>query len=259
MSLTQRLRARQRRRIRERRNPAGRLGLIVSILLSLAVALVVIPLALVYIGLLRNLPSLETFPQFLEPPNGWLLQPTRLYDQTGQHILLSLENPAAAGRKYLSVDDSDVAESRPDHFSPLLVKATIAVTDPTFWENPGYSLKGWQQGTHPTIAQRLVSDLLLWDETPGWRRNLRERFLASQVTAHYGRQKVLEWYLNSARYGRWIYGAEAAARVYFGKSAADLNLAEAAMLAAVAEAPRSTRSMLPRPHLNSSARCSRPC
>jgi membrane peptidoglycan carboxypeptidase len=242
MSLTQRLHARQRRRSRERRNPAGRLGLIVSILLSLIVALVVIPLALVYIGLLRNLPSLETFPQYLEPPNGWLLQPTRLYDQTGQHILLSLENPAAAGRKYLSVDnisveDRQVAESRPDHFSPLLVKATIAVADPTFWANPGYSLKGWQQGTHPTIAQRLVSDLLLWDETPGWRRNLRERFLASQVTAHYGRQKVLEWYLNSARYGRWIYGAEAAARVYFGKSAAALNLAEAAMLAAVAEAP----------------------
>jgi len=242
ISLTQRLRTRQRRRIRERRNPAGRLGLLASILLSLAATVIVIPLALVYIGLLRNLPSLETFPQYLEPPNGWLLQPTRLYDQTGQHILLSLENPAAAGRKYLSIDDisvegREVAESRPDHFSPLLVKATIAVADPTFWKNPGYSLKGWQQGTHPTIAQRLVADLLLWNETPGWRRNLRERFLASQITAHYGRQQVLEWYLNSARYGRWIYGADAAARVYFGKSAAALNLAEAAMLAAVAEAP----------------------
>ena len=53
-----------------------------------------------------------------------------------------------------------------------------------------------------------------------------------------GRQKVLEWYFNSARYGRWIYGAETQLHsVYFGKSAADLNLAEAAMLAAVAEAP----------------------
>ena len=48
---------------------------------------------------------------------------------------------------------------------------------------------------------------------------------------------MLEWYLNSTRYGRWIYGADAAAHVYFGKSATDLNLAEAAMLAAVAEAP----------------------
>jgi len=62
--------------------PCGRLGLIISILLSLAAALVIIPLALVYIGLLRDLPSLETLPQYLDPPNGWLLQPTRLYDQT---------------------------------------------------------------------------------------------------------------------------------------------------------------------------------
>ena len=206
LSIMQRLGARQRRRIRERRNPAGRIGLIVSILLSLIVTVVVLPLALVYIDLLRSLPSLESLPQLIEPPDGWLLQPTRLYDHTGQRILLSLENPAAAGRKYLSVD-----QSRSDHFSPMLIQATIAVADPTFWENPGYSLKGWQQGTHPTIAQRMVADLLLWDETPGWRRNVRERFLASQITAHYGRQKVLEWYLNSARYGRWIYGADAAA------------------------------------------------
>jgi membrane peptidoglycan carboxypeptidase len=232
MTLPQRLHARQRRRTRERRNPAGRLGLVAGLLLSLAATLVVLPLALAYIGVLRGLPSLQALPQYLEPPNGWLLQPTRLYDQTGQHVLLSLENPAAAGRKYLFVD-----EANPDHFSPLLIQATIAVTDPTFWHNPGYTLEGWQQGTHPTIAQRLVSDLLLWNESPGWRRNLRERFLASQITSHYGRQKVLEWYLNSARYGRWIYGADAAARVYFGKSAADLNLAEATMLAAVAEAP----------------------
>jgi membrane peptidoglycan carboxypeptidase len=232
IALIQRLRARQRRSARARKNPAGRIGLVVSILLSLFLALVVIPVALVYIGLLQDLPSLEAFHQYLEPPDGWLLEPTRLYDRTGQHILLSLENPAAAGRKYLTVD-----ESNPDHFSPLLIEATLAVTDPTFLENPGYSLKGWRQGTHPTLAQRLVSDLLLWDETPGWRRNLRERLLASQITSHFGRQKVLEWYLNSARYGRWIYGADAAARVYFGKSAVDLNLAEAAMLAAVAEAP----------------------
>ncbi len=232
ITLPQRLRARHGRLIRQHRNPAGRLGLVTGILLSLAVALVVIPLALVYAGVLRNLPSLEAIPQLLDPPNGWLLTPTRLYDRTGQHLLLSLENPAANGHKYLSVD-----ASQPNHFSAQLIQATIAVTDPTFWDNPGYSLKGWQQGTHPTIAQRLVSDLLLWNEAPGWRRNLRERFLASQITTHFGRQKVLEWYLNSTRYGRWLYGADAAARVYFGKSAADLNLAEAAMLAAVAEAP----------------------
>ena len=161
-SLTQRLRLRQRRLERQRRNPAGRIGLVLSVLISLAFVLVVIPLAAVYIGLLRGLPSLDAIPQLLEPPDGWLLTPTRLYDRTGQHLLLSLENPAAAGRRYLTVD-----ESRPDHFSPSLIKATIAVTDPSFWDNPGYTLAGWQQGTHTTIAQRLVVNLLLWDESPG--------------------------------------------------------------------------------------------
>lgn len=230
--LTQLLSARQRRRVLRRRNPLGRAGLLISILLSLAFVLVVIPMGLVYIELLHALPSLEMLPQLLDPPNGWLLQPTRIFDRSGEHVLLSLENSAAVERQYLSVE-----ESQPEHFSSSLINATLAVADPTFWENPGYSLEGWQQGTHPTIAQKLVVDLLLWDEAPGWQRNLRERFLASQITTHYGRQKVLEWYLNSVRYGRWIYGTDAAAWVYFGKSAASVNLAEAAMLAAVAEAP----------------------
>jgi hypothetical protein len=48
---------------------------------------------------------------------------------------------------------------------------------------------------------------------------------------------VLEWYLNSADYGRHAYGADAAARLYFGKSATRLNLAEAALLAAVSQSP----------------------
>ncbi len=61
--------------------------------------------------------------------------------------------------------------------------------------------------------------------------------LAAQVTASYGSRQVLEWYLNSADYGHYAYGAEAAAQLYFGKSVTQLDLSEAALLAAVSQAP----------------------
>jgi membrane peptidoglycan carboxypeptidase len=79
--------------------------------------------------------------------------------------------------------------------------------------------------------------MLLKDEPPGLRRELRQRLLATRLTARFGREKILEWYLNSANYGRLAYGAEAASRLYFAKPAAQLSLAEAAMLAGVAEEP----------------------
>src|SRR6185503_7013034 len=82
-----------------------------------------------------------------------------------------------------------------------------------------------------------VSDLLLFDEPASLRRALRERILAAQITAQYGRTQILEWYLNSANFGRYALGAEAAAQLYFGKSAAQLTTAESAILAAVSDSP----------------------
>jgi membrane peptidoglycan carboxypeptidase len=217
---------------RQQRNLWGRVALLISGLVSLLIAGAGIAAGYLYTDLVNNLPSLQTLPVLLDPPNGWLLQPTRLYDRSGKQLIASLEHPAARDRQYVFVDPS-----HPDHFSPAIITATLATADATFWSNPGYSLSGLGQGSHPTLAQRLAADLLLWNEAPGWRRDLRERYLAAQITAQFGREKVLEWFLNSAQYGPRIYGADAAARVYFGKAAVDLSLAEAALLAAVAEAP----------------------
>ena len=93
------------------------------------------------------------------------------------------------------------------------------------------------RAAHPTLAQRLISELVLDAEPPSTKRNIRERLLAAQVTAKYGREKVLEWYINTAQYGDLIFGADAAARAYFNKPATLLSLAEAAMLTAISEAP----------------------
>ncbi len=126
---------------------------------------------------------------------------------------------------------------RKTNLPETVVNATLAASDPHFWQHSGFSLQGLSSGEQSTLAQRLVSDLLLEDEPPSLRRALRERLLAAQLTRRFGREKVLEWYLNSANYGRLAYGVDAAARVYFDKPAAELDLAEAAMLAGVANDP----------------------
>lgn len=232
-TVSQLISLRQRRAQLARRNPLGRLGLLLSAIISIFLTLVTVASAFVYIDISQDLPSLSTLPSLIEPPGGLLLQPSRLVDRSGEHILLTLENPAAAGKEYLYLSPE---EDRPV-FASALISATLATTDPDFWEHPGYSLEGITTGSHPTLAQRLITDLVLWEEPPGIRRALRERLLAAQATSAYGREKILEWYLNTANYGAQAYGADAAARVYFGKSAADLDLAEAALLAGLAQAP----------------------
>ena len=233
-SITHITRMRQRRWSAERRNPGGITGLGCAGAFSLLVAVGGILIALGFASLTQDLPPVEALPALIEPPGGALLQPTRLYDQSGEHLVLVLENPASAGRAYRCAPPSATGETC---FAQNLVDATLAAADPDFWFHPGFSLWGIRSGDHPTLAQRLVSDLLLQDEPVSLRRSLRERLLAAQITARFGRQKILEWYLNSVYYGRLAYGADAAARLYLGKSAADLDLAESALLAPLANAP----------------------
>jgi membrane peptidoglycan carboxypeptidase len=229
------VRLRRNRRDIAHRSAEGRLlqaGFGFGFVLSVVAAVLFLSLVLLYADLVRGLPSIAALPLMLDPQNGLLLQPTRLYDRTGQHLLATLA-PDEAARQYLPLDSQASL-----HLPQSLVDATIALADPNFWDQPGYVFEGWNKpDSHPTIAQQLVTDLLLWDEPPSTRRAIRERILAAQITARYGRQQVLEWYLNSANYGHYAYGADAAARLYFGKSAAELDLSESALLAAVSQAP----------------------
>ncbi len=231
-SLSHTLRMRQRQTAR--RNSGGKFGFGCSLLASGIILLLSLLAVIAYTEATRALPSVEALPALLEPPDGRYLQPTRLYDRSGQHLILVLEHPAAADRRYLEIAPADQDGAQP--YEPL-VSATLAAADPYFWRHPGVSIPGLAMGERATLAQRLAVDILLQDEAPGLRRSLRTRLLAIQITARFGREKVLEWYLNSAYYGRLAYGADAAALVYFGKSAADLSLAEAAVLAAAGESP----------------------
>jgi membrane peptidoglycan carboxypeptidase len=181
---------------------------------------------------MHDLPSIDLLPQLLNPPDGLLLQPTRIYDRTGKTILFTFA-PNDTARRYIPV-----SEANPQHLPKSLSDAVLTLSDPSFWTQPGYTLAGLTHpDVHPTIAQKLVFDLLLFNEPPSFRRALRERLLAAQITARYGRTQILEWYLNSANFGRYAFGAENAARLYFGKSAIELSTFESAILAGVSDSP----------------------
>ncbi len=199
---------------------------------SLGVAVIAITLALAYNTLTRGLPNPAALPALLNPADGLLNQPTIITDRTGEEILLTLGGGDGVHRGYLPIGGDG-----PLQLSPNLLNALIAAVDPLFWQHPGYNPETLTGLEADTIPLKLVSDLLFWDEPAGWPRALRERLLAAQIIQDYGREQVLEWYANSAHFGRHLYGAEAAARLYFGKSAADLTVTEAATLAAAARTP----------------------
>jgi membrane carboxypeptidase/penicillin-binding protein len=225
--ITQILRARQRRQEKYDTTSIRRSGLGCAMLVSILTSVAFVAITILFSSLGRDLPSIENLPLLLLPPDGLLLKPTRFYDRDGQHILIELENPLIKERQYIPINGSET--SLPEE----LIQATVATLDPSFWTHPGIDPFAKQ----PSITQHLAQDLLLWDEEAGLRRDLRGRILAIQITYQYGRQKVLEWYLNSAYYGNRIYGASSAAEVYFAKNVADLSLAEAAILASVADSP----------------------
>ncbi len=224
------LRRRRRRReniVRRLDQQIRRLAVGGLFLLAAALAVGMLALGIMYAEIVSDLPSIEELPLLLDPGRGLLLEPTRLYDRTGEHLLLTLA-PVESRRTYLPYE----------RLPRALIEAVRVTADPQFWEHGGYMLTGWRDPrAHPTLAQRLAAELLLWDEPPTVRRAIRERILAAQITARYGREKVLEWYLNSAYFGNRAWGVEAAAQLYFHKSASQVNLNEAALLAAISQAP----------------------
>lgn len=229
------LRTRRERRLEKQKRNDNRSRsaiLSVGILLSLVLGSLIILGAFAYADVTHDLPSTGILPRLLNPPDGLLLQPTRIYDRTGLQLLATFA-PSESPRRYIPI-----SEQNAQHVPPEMVDAIIAAADPSFESHSGYSLEGLNNfELHPTIAQKLVSALMLYDEPLSFKRAIRERLLAAQVTSQFGRTQVMEWYLNSADFGNYAYGLDAAAQLYFGKPADELTLAECAILAATSETP----------------------
>lgn len=239
------IRVRERRRSRPK--PGILLGLGISGILSLGVAFSLLLSSVIYIAFIAELPSPDTLVSLMDVDRGLLAHPTQLLDRSGQQVIATLRHPAAASATYLYVPDdifsseqhnpTNPRDKRDSRLSWEIIFATIATADPSFWQHSGFTLASFGGDIHRTLAQQLVAELLLWDEPAGLRKRLREIFLAAQITNRFGRAQILEWYLNAAQYGHLIYGADAAAHVYFAKSASDLSISEAVWLATLARNP----------------------
>lgn len=229
------LRARRERRLEKQNKKSNRArGAILSlgILFSLLLAAVIILGAFAYADITRDLPSVEILPRLLNPPTGLLFEPTRMYDRTGLQLLYTF-SPTNTLRRYIPINPQN-----PQHIPQNLIDSVVAIADPQFWSHSGYAIDGYNDPElHPTIAQKLVSDLILYNEPPSPRRAIRERILAAQITSQFGRTQIIEWYLNSANFGKYAYGVDAASQLYFGKAVEQLTLAESAILAAASETP----------------------
>jgi penicillin-binding protein 1A len=137
-----------------------------------------------------------------------------------------------------------------ERMSPNLIKAVLSVEDQRFYEHSGVdairvaaaAMRNFETGRRAeggsTITQQLARQTFLSrDKT--YRRKLKEVILAGYVESLYTKDEILELYLNKVYFGDGLYGVEAAARGYFGKSASDLSVAEAALLAGLIQSPSS--------------------
>ena len=136
-----------------------------------------------------------------------------------------------------------------DRISPYLRRGVLVAEDNEFYEHQGVDTKGmrealernWKRGriTHggSTITQQLAKNLYL-SPSRNPLRKVREYFIARALEKNLTKKRILEIYLNVVEMGERVYGAEAAARHYFGKSAAALSVREAALLAGCLPNPR---------------------
>ena len=136
-----------------------------------------------------------------------------------------------------------------DRISPYLQEAVILSEDAKFWRHEGVDWdavekaaeKNWKKGKvavgGSTITQQLAKNLYL-SPSKNPLRKLRELLIARRLEAQLSKERLLELYLNVAEWGDGVFGAEAAARRWFGVSAADLSPVQAARLAVALPSPR---------------------
>lgn len=198
-----------------------------TMLLVVVVFLVALILSIVFFA--AQIPSPD------ELTNRAVATSTKIYDNGGELLYDIYQNQNRTPVKLADIPDN-------------IKKATISIEDKDFYKHGGFSVTGIGrsvfdlimnrkiEGGGSTLTQQLVKNALLSGERTVTRK-LKEFILAVQVERTYGKDQILEMYLNEIPYGGTAYGIEAAANLYFGKSAKDLNLGEAALLAGLPQRP----------------------
>jgi monofunctional biosynthetic peptidoglycan transglycosylase len=186
----------------------------------------------------------------LVAPLRWLDPPTSAF-MLGKRIDALLEGDFAYRNRHQWVDSAAISTHLP--------RALIAAEDQRFFDHHGFDIdairkavdsnrKGRRVRGASTISQQTAKNLFLWS-TRSWVRKGLESWFTIWIELLWPKSRILEIYMNIAEFGPGIYGAEAAARTLFGRSAATLNREQAALLAAVLPSPRRYRADAPSPWL----------
>lgn len=175
------------------------------------------------------------YAKILGPPPLAVPQSTLFYSADG-----TLIGEANTGQQRYWVELEDV--------SPSLISAVLAIEDRHFYSHNGFDFKriagaviadikamAKVQGAS-TITQQYARNLFLNHEKT-WYRKVSEAFYTIRIEVNYTKNEILEGYLNTIYYGHGVYGVQAASHYYFGKSADELALQEAAMLAGIPKGP----------------------
>ena len=179
----------------------------------------------IFISILKSLPAPDVSIQTL----------ITFYDINGEPFL---EQTLPDRRSWVRIDE----------VSPYVINGFIATEDRHFKEHFGFDLPrigrslfvnlstGTRSQGASTITQQYARNLFLSFERT-WERKIKEAFHTVRLEAAYDKETILEGYLNTINFGHGNYGIEDAARFYFGKSANELALAEAAILVGIPKGP----------------------
>jgi len=149
-----------------------------------------------------------------------------------------------------------------ERISPHLQMAVITSEDQKFPQHFGFDFdsifkavnegKGRPRGAS-TISQQVAKNLFLWNGR-SYVRKLLEAWFTLVLECILPKQRILELYLNIAEFGRGVYGAQAAAQTFYGRSARDLNLWQSSLLAAVLPNPKVMSVARPSDYVQSRAK-----
>ncbi len=194
------------------------------------VSAVIISLTIIGIGiLLQQLPS----PRRLTSKDNFAVS-TLIYDRHGELL-------------YEIFDEENRVPIELENLPSHVIQATIAIEDKNFYHHWGFDLGGMIRAIRnnltgsgveggSTITQQLVKNALLSKEKT-IQRKAKELILSILTEIMYSKDEILEMYLNYISYGGTAVGIQAASQKYFDKDAANLNLAEASLLAGLPQAP----------------------
>jgi penicillin-binding protein 2D len=228
--------SRRRTRIRRQKHKTRASTIVLRVLATLVIVTLIVTMAGVVSAYALVRSWLKDLPDYQSKNAFQVAQATKIYSADGKLLArLYLQNREVVPMSEIATD---------------LVEGIVAVEDERYYQHGGVDPQGivravvsnaaggGRQGAS-TITQQYIRNTILLDERTKMTiaRKIREAYLAMELEKRFSKKQILEMYLNTVYFGEGAYGAEAASRTYFAKSAKDLTLPEAALIAGLVQSP----------------------